>query len=71
METCFEDMNNFKKAVKMELRKILKESFQECIQAWQRMEKCVTQGTLLWRRYEVRSLSLKYISFVPPVQELS
>ena len=40
--TCFEDVHDIKKAVTTELWRIPEESFQECMQAWQRrMGKCV------------------------------
>ena len=39
---CFLDMEATKKTVTMELKRILEESFQECMEAWQnRMRKCV------------------------------
>ncbi|XP_027233874.2 uncharacterized protein [Penaeus vannamei] len=40
--TRFEDVDDIKKAVTTELRRIPEESFQECMQAWQRrMRKCI------------------------------
>lgn len=40
--TRFEDMDSIKKAVTVELRRILEKSFQEYMQVWQRrVEKCI------------------------------
>ena len=41
-ETCFQDSEAIKTAVTRELRAIPMESFQECVEAWQRrLEKCI------------------------------
>ena len=41
-ETCFQDSKAIKTAVPRELRAIPEESFQECVEAWQRrLEKCI------------------------------
>ena len=40
--TCFQDSEAIKTAVTRELRAIAEESFQECVEAWQRrLEKCI------------------------------
>ena len=40
--TCFQDSKAIKTAVTKELRAIAEESFQECVEAWQRrLEKCI------------------------------
>ena len=40
-ETHFQDLEAIKTAVMRELRAIPEESFQECVEAWQRLEKCI------------------------------
>lgn len=50
------------KAVTTELRKILENSLQQCIEAWQRRMECMTRGKLSYRRNRVVwCLDLKYL----------
>lgn len=50
-ETCFEGVESIKRGVMTECKGIQEESFQQCIDAWQRkIGKCIRlEGDLLWR----------------------